>query len=122
MARTKARGLKNSKKQAERLREYTQTVNKRGWKSNTDLRVVKKNKTTKCDWFGLHLVARRHGKQAVCGQETALNWREMMELANGKVQSCTATAAAKHISRRTVRRVLELVSYAEFEWQGSRGR
>lgn len=113
MARLRARGKKRSRTQAEDIQALVQTIKQRGLK-NTDLRVTK----DKCDWFGLHLVVRCKGKRAVRGQEIVLNWHEMMELSNGKVYGVSATAAARHISRRTARRVVELCAYAEVEWQG----
>lgn len=69
--------------------------------------------------FDTHIdILVRKQKQRKAGRPLSFSWQGMMQLAHGRRHSVVSTADAYCTSRTTVRRIREIVAYAELEWQG----
>ena len=112
IARLRAKMRTDVAAQAATLAKFAHNVNRRTLTSRSELRVASKNT------YGLTMVVRQHGRGSCKGRQLSLSWVAMLEVAHSKTKNCAGIARAYVVSRLTARRVIEIVAYAELEWQG----
>ena len=113
--RAKANFVKHCAKQTLAVEHFVKHVKRqRGWLQNLDIEIRKH----KGDWHGISVRIRRLRSERR-GRTITFSWRAMLELAHGKRHNITSLAKSYCTSRTTVRRLIEVVSYTELEWQAA---